>query len=451
MEKQLHQLLVRALGMVVMLGCEGPIESSTGGMILHVSIAPGGSSTFDSLRVHLQGPHTETMTLAPVTTLTFDRLTPGTYTVTVEGFAAGAVDHFGDNRVAVFGGRTTTSALTMSLFQTTLDLLPDSVVGRQFPVSYAALPGATGYRVEWTTDSSFGSGIGIVSDTLTSTEITVPDYGRYYVRVRPVDPFQGQGTASASGSTRLYHIVFAALSAGYGQTCGITTAGALYCWGHNFYGALGVGDTIPRIRPEPVIGGLTFSQVSASEALTCGTTPAGAGYCWGWNGAGQIGVGDTIGRTSPALVAGGLVFTAVSAGGVQTCGIASGGAAYCWGSNVLGGVGDGTRTNRWTPVAVSGGLTFASLSAGYFHNCGLTTGGIAYCWGADTIHLTPVLVPGGIPFAMVSAGVSHNCGVTTGAPFTAGEPTSSASLVTGPPTGTLPRCGLPIRALRSPR
>src|SRR6266566_2068549 len=221
-------------------------------------------------------------------------------------------------------------------------------------------------------------------------------------------------------------VTFASVNGGYVHTCGVTTGGAAYCWGDNFFGQLGDGTTAGRTTPVPVAGGLRFAAVSAGSFHTCGVTTGGAASCWGDNSSGQLGtrvVDHTMYRSSPGRVVGVHGFATVSAGNVHTCGMTTHGVAYCWGYNVWGQLGDGTTTQRSIPVPVTGGLRFAVVDAGSYFSCGVTTGGAAYCWGENldgelgdgttTSWSTPVPVSGVLNFAAVGAGWYHTCGMTT--------------------------------------
>ena len=194
-------------------------------------------------------------------------------------------------------------------------------------------------------------------------------------------------------------LTFASLTAGDAHNCGLTSAGAAYCWGVNALGYLGDNTTTDRRTPVAVLGvgggtALTFASVTAAGVHTCGLTSAGAAYCWGYNPYGELGDNTTTWRSTPVAVLGvgggtALTFASVTAGVDHTCGLTSAGAAYCWGRNDYDNLGDNTTTHRSTPVAVLGvgggtALTFASLTAGFEHTCGVTSAGAAYCWGSNS-------------------------------------------------------------------
>ncbi|MFI5280853.1 MAG: RCC1 domain-containing protein [Gemmatimonadales bacterium] len=96
----------------------------------------------------------------------------------------------------------------------------------------------------------------------------------------------------------------ASVFAGSVHTCALTPGGQAYCWGANESGQLGDG-TITQQRPAPasVPGGLVFNQLTLGGHHTCGLTTGGAMYCWGDNSSGQLGDGSTNGRSVPMPVA----------------------------------------------------------------------------------------------------------------------------------------------------
>jgi alpha-tubulin suppressor-like RCC1 family protein len=226
---------------------------------------------------------------------------------------------------------------------------------------------------------------------------------------------------------------FSQLDAGGTHTCGLTSAGAAYCWGLNQAGQLGDNSTTDRSVPVAVAGGLSFTSITTGVAHTCGLVAGGTAYCWGFNNYGQLGTGTTTSSKVPAAVTGGLTFQSLSAGGYfagHTCGVTTGGAAYCWGDNGGGQLGIGTMdlTPHAQPAAVSGGLVFTTVSAGLGeHSCARTAAGAAYCWGQNTYgalgngtqtqSFVPVAVSGGLAFAQLIAGgfIGHSCGLTSGA------------------------------------
>jgi alpha-tubulin suppressor-like RCC1 family protein len=246
-----------------------------------------------------------------------------------------------------------------------------------------------------------------------------------------------------SSATRLAPVAvsgslsFETVSAGNNFSCGVTTAGAGYCWGTGMNGRLGTGSFGDDSTPAPVTGGLTFAMITTGKdvefqpvgnGFACGLTTGGAAYCWGNNSHGELGDSGSSSHSAPVPVARGLTFAALSAGQQHVCGVTTSGAAYCWGNGTSGQLGNGSASASNVPVPVSGSLVFSTIAAGGAHTCGVTTEGDAYCWGGNLLgqlgtgvfapdfsppQTTPVAVIGGLKFETLAAGAAHTCGLST--------------------------------------
>jgi len=239
---------------------------------------------------------------------------------------------------------------------------------------------------------------------------------------------QGSATPSLGFVVATLPLAEGSVAVGLSFACGVATTGAAYCWGNNYAGQLGTGDTMASRTPAPVSGGLAFRSVSAGDAHACGVATSGAVYCWGSNHNGPLGVTGVSQSLVPIAVPGIPAMRAVAAGAFHTCGIATNGRAWCWGLNSSGQIGNGEHTvsaSAIPPTQVAYDTTYQSIGAGYAHTCALATSGAVLCWGNGTSGQlgngnpsswtpwpTPIL--GGRVYRALGVAPSHACAVTTG-------------------------------------
>ncbi len=238
------------------------------------------------------------------------------------------------------------------------------------------------------------------------------------------------------GSIRFTQLYPQIASAGILSILGIATDGALYAWGYNAEGRLGIGNTTIVSSPVLVLGSLKAKKVVSAigplGVTTLCLTTGGDVYSWGLGRAGELANGSsgTNNRTSsPALILGGLkfndIFTATQLNvinGASVFALTSDGTPYAWGDNSAGILGTGDTLAKSSPVAVVGGLKFKSISVGGECAIGLTEDGTAYAWGNNTYgqlgdntvvsKSSPVAVLGGVKFASIDIQYSNDTGDT---------------------------------------
>ncbi len=196
--------------------------------------------------------------------------------------------------------------------------------------------------------------------------------------------FDGSGAAAAR------------IDGGGSHACAITPAGGAMCWGLNAYGQLGDGTKIDRLVPvavkgpgnQPLAG---VVAVAAGGSHSCALLAGGAVFCWGLNTLGQIGVGSAGGEYPVAVQVPGISgATAVVAGAWHSCARLGTGALACWGRNAYGQLGLGFDSD-WVaspgevkgPGGAGGLMDVTAVAAGAEHTCALALGGQVFCWGSN--------------------------------------------------------------------
>lgn len=208
------------------------------------------------------------------------------------------------------------------------------------------------------------------------------------------------------------------VAVGADHSCAVVDTGAVYCWGYNMNGQMGVG-TFSGVYNTPVqVNTITDAiSVSLGASHSCAHTLEGI-RCWGANLNGQLGDGTTTDRNSPILVSTTptLAIQKVSAGGNTTCLQHYGGGATnmkCWGKGNIGELGNNTVVDSTTPVNSSSYVS--RLSMGGSHGCGFNTGGQITCWGSGTFGAIGNNSSGGSPSpsTILGAAASNAIGVSS--------------------------------------
>jgi alpha-tubulin suppressor-like RCC1 family protein len=187
--------------------------------------------------------------------------------------------------------------------------------------------------------------------------------------------------------------------------CALKVDGTVMCWGDNFSGQLGDGSTTDNSIPVAVVGlSAGVAAITLGFNHSCALLATGGVQCWGFGHKGQLGNGSMTNSSTPVDVTGLLgTVIAISSNDDFSCALNDVGAVQCWGSNLFGGLGNGTTTDSATPVAVTGlSSGVAAIAVGDYHACALMKSGDMQCWGSNengqlgngttTDSLTPVSV-----------------------------------------------------------
>jgi alpha-tubulin suppressor-like RCC1 family protein len=151
------------------------------------------------------------------------------------------------------------------------------------------------------------------------------------------------------------------------SNCLIKEDGTLYCASGNNHGQAGDGTFNSIGTPTQVGTDDTWTDVSIGQQHVCGIND-GALYCWGRNHTGSLGLGEDLSDYSecsdsnhsyaywdcnaPLLADDDNTWSSVSCGKEQCCGVTDGGDVYCWGSNAYGATGVTTAGIVYTPTKV---------------------------------------------------------------------------------------------------
>jgi alpha-tubulin suppressor-like RCC1 family protein len=188
------------------------------------------------------------------------------------------------------------------------------------------------------------------------------------------------------------------LTAGDDHVCALLASGAVYCWGRNDYGQAGDGTYTDRITPGAVVGIPAASgairQIDANGYTSCALTDTSAVYCWGNNSQGQLGVAATTTSTTSARLVSPLPpdIVQISVGDQHVCALDADSKMWCWGKNNAGQLGRGTASASEPVPATATRFQMLSenqvkrITAGSNHTCALLRSAQVWCVGETGLY-----------------------------------------------------------------
>ncbi|XP_036407758.1 probable E3 ubiquitin-protein ligase HERC3 [Megalops cyprinoides] len=170
------------------------------------------------------------------------------------------------------------------------------------------------------------------------------------------------------------------------HTIALSKEGEVFTWGSNSNGQLGLGHVVSSpLTPRPVtlLSGMPLSQISAGGDQSFALSSSGAVFGWGKNNTGQLGLGDMEDRYCPTPVDSlNLKRTvSISCGEEHTAILNKGGLVFTFGSGRYGQLGHNSNRNELRPrlVAELWGSRVTQLACGRHHT-------LAYVSSSNTIY-----------------------------------------------------------------
>jgi len=180
---------------------------------------------------------------------------------------------------------------------------------------------------------------------------------------------------------------------GYRSSCALDDLGRVWCWGHNS-GNFHLGrEGADSPTPQPIEGDLRVADFDYAMGHGCALTEArDEVWCWGWGGDGQLGLPGGVGVSSvPRRVEipedpclPGRRWAAVDVGqGFSSCALDLHGGLWCWGAGGDGAAGNGRESCAANETPTRVLTDVAQTVGGFGFRCVLGVDGRHRCFGEN--------------------------------------------------------------------
>uniref|UniRef100_A0A7N6FBM7 HECT domain-containing protein n=1 Tax=Anabas testudineus TaxID=64144 RepID=A0A7N6FBM7_ANATE len=194
--------------------------------------------------------------------------------------------------------------------------------------------------------------------------------------------------------------------------------GQLFTWGQNTSGQLGLGKGEPsKLFPHPLksLAGIPLAQITAGGDHSFALSLSGAVFGWGKNRAGQLGLNDKQDRPVPChikfLRSQKVVY--ISCGDEHTAALTKDGGLFTFGDGSWGQLGHGSTNNELLPRRVLElmGTEVSQIACGRHHTLAFVpSSGIVYAFGCNSYGQlgTGILEDASSPFPVKSSLLTGN-------------------------------------------
>ena len=200
---------------------------------------------------------------------------------------------------------------------------------------------------------------------------------------------RGDGTSGAASDaigtvTLPAGAVVTQLAVGGAHALALLSTGAVYAWGANSSGQLGLQDANARTTPTLVTLPRPAISIAAGRGHSLAVLDDGRIFGWGANDQGQVGTGnrDFLATSSPTAVATITTARAVAAGNDHSLALLADGSVWAWGANASGQLGIGTLKLQRGPVATAA-VGIARIHAGGDTSLAITNARVVLAWGEN--------------------------------------------------------------------
>lgn len=201
------------------------------------------------------------------------------------------------------------------------------------------------------------------------------------------------------------------VAAGVAHSIAATSDGDVYTWGWGDDGQLGHGDGDTKIFPTKLdsvyFQGSSAVVVAAGELHSAILTAAGELFVCGNGGHGALGLGDTDNRYKPEYLSNdafsGSLLRMAACGAQHTMAVTEKGELWTWGIGEFKQLGHGDDIQRRIPTRVDplyfGGAKISTVAAGTHVSTALTEQGVLFTWGVARVSLHATNKPTGLGHA----------------------------------------------------